>query len=133
MQTDLLVIHPNVRERKRICDLAERAGLGVCEADSPVDGIILAREAAPTAVVLDFARDEAAAFLALQMLRAMGGPSPRHGGGPRVVAVGLREAALQKLASELGVDEVVSKPQELRGAMARLARHRRPSSIGSLP
>ena len=98
MTHDLLVVHPDPNERKRIRELAGRHGFRVCESDSGVGGMILAREAAPDLVVVGLDHGEPADFVALRLIRS------QLGDRARLLAVGLADPAMRQLAQDLGAD-----------------------------
>jgi DNA-binding response OmpR family regulator len=101
MKIDLLIIHPDESTRRDVAARALRRGLNCCETDSAVDGVILAREARPPAVVIDAASRGMDGFMALELIRMDVGTQTR------ILVTGAGERGLQSLARELGADQAV--------------------------
>jgi DNA-binding response OmpR family regulator len=102
MTAAVLVVHPDPNERKRIGEAARRQGYALCEADSGVGGMILAREAAPDLVVLAIDPGDPEGFVGLRLIRS------QLGDRARVVAIGLEEPSLRQLAVDLGATRALA-------------------------
>jgi DNA-binding response OmpR family regulator len=133
MTVELLVIHSDPAERRRIREIASDYGLRMCESDHAVAGILLAREASPAMVVLDLEPRGMDGLFALGMLSAESNePVP-------VLAVGARDARARERAKEAGASEAVGDLGDGSALRAFLERHRprirrrRTDAVASLP
>ncbi len=130
--SDLIVVHSDPGFRRAVRDLAARRGLRCCETDSPVTGVLLARESNPGAMILDLEIPGMDGLLALTLLREQAGDALRLG----VVVAGVDGRA--ELAREAGADAVFSGVPDAREIDLLLEtraseRRRGRSTVGSLP
>jgi len=132
MSVELLVVHPEESSRQTIGRLAAEAGLRVCESNSAVEGVLLAREAHPTAVILNLEPPGMDGLAALALIRAQVGATAR------VLAFGSTDPGALKFARELGADIAMAhldeRPlQEFLQEARRRPRRTLGAAIASLP
>ncbi|MBI3818004.1 MAG: hypothetical protein HY286_04875 [Planctomycetes bacterium] len=105
MTTAVLVIHPDVRARKRIRDAATRRGLTVVASADAREAMLIAHESAPWAIVVKLSPIEMNSFDLLKSLRAVIGPDAR------MLAIGFEDGEKRErtLVREF-LDEIAKTP-----------------------